>query len=250
MKVLSFLSYRTGTFSNLSPEEEVQAFRQWRMESSIVARNRIVLGYLKLVQKMAVYRSQRSPCDLDSLFSAGTLGLFRALDSFDETRGIRFATYATWWIRQAMQECIDSATSIVRRRIRHRRAKGAIAEGGEGASEMSWADVSLNAQEEQSENNELWLDSLPDERLTPEEVALRGDALRQRRGVLTQALNGLTVVERQVLTLRYGHEPRKTLQQVAQTLRLTSEGVRQIEKRSLRKLEQVFRRKEMEFSCL
>lgn len=234
MKAGTILLHRAGLFPNLSPEEETQAFRLWRTESSITARDRIILSYLKLVRKMASSCSQRSPCDAESLFSAGTMGLLRAMESFDDSRGIRFATYAAWWIRHAMQECIDFATSIVRHRIRRKRTTSDSE--AENSQDNYSGFVSLDKQSVEDGTNETWLDSLADDRATPEEEAMHNDTLQKRHEALRQAWTKLSETERKVMTLRYGRQARWTLEQVAQRFHMTHEGVRQIEKRSLKKL--------------
>lgn len=234
----TILLHQASLFPNLSPEEEAHAFRLWHAASSIAARNRIVLSHLKLVRKMATVLSRRSPCDVDHLFSAGTMGLFRAMESFDGTRGLRFATYAAWWIRHAMQECIDFATSVVRRRIQHRRSTVSASTSKKNEDWVSWGIVSLNKRGVDDEQDEAWLDCLADDRATPEESVLQSDLSHEQHKALSQAWAKLSKMEQDVLTLRYGQGTKWTLDRIAQLLHRTHEGVRQIEKRGLKKLRQ------------
>lgn len=235
MRLESPLFQQANIFPNLSKEEEEQAFQLWQQESSIAARNQIVLSYLKLVRKMAASCSRSSPCDIENLFSAGTMGLFRAMESFDAARGIRFATYATWWVRYAMQECIDFASSIVRHRIKRVKKQEGLSEA-HSTQEISWGIVSLDKKNPESDGEDAWVDSIADDRETPEESAIHRDISQRQRTALMQAWAKLSEVEQRVLTLRYVQPTKWTLEQIAQLLHMTHEGVRQIEKRSLKKL--------------
>ncbi|MBR4532707.1 sigma-70 family RNA polymerase sigma factor [bacterium] len=97
---------------DLTREEEVDLFKEFKETQSKEAAQKIVVSNLKLVVNLAYkFRNFR---DVPDLIQEGSLGLLTALQKFDLDKGVRFATYATWWIRAKIQEFIISQMSIVR----------------------------------------------------------------------------------------------------------------------------------------
>ncbi len=98
--------------SDLSKEEELRLFKKYKEKGDKSAAQQLVLSNLKLVVNLAYkFRKFR---DVTDLLQEGNLGLLTALQKFDPEKGVRFATYATWWIRAKIQEFIISQMSIVR----------------------------------------------------------------------------------------------------------------------------------------
>ena len=96
----------------LSREEEIELFKKHRDENSIEAAQKIIMANLKLVVNLAYkFRKFRDSTDL---IQEGNLGLLTALKKFEISKGVRFATYAAWWIKAKIQEFIISHMSIVR----------------------------------------------------------------------------------------------------------------------------------------
>ncbi len=97
---------------DISREEELELFQRFKEKGDKIAAQKLVLSNLKLVVNLA-YKFRRFR-DVTDLLQEGNLGLLTALQKFDPEKGVRFATYATWWIRAKIQEFIISQMSIVR----------------------------------------------------------------------------------------------------------------------------------------
>ncbi len=125
---------RISRFPLLSAEEETALARRWREHQDHVAAHKLVTSHLRLVARMANgYRGYGLP--VSDLLSEGSLGMMRAVERFDPERGVRLATYATWWVRAAIQDFVLRNHSVVRpgatvvqKRLffNLRRAKGAL----------------------------------------------------------------------------------------------------------------------------
>lgn len=100
------------SISSLSAEEEIELFRKFQEENCKESGRKIILANLKLVVNLAYkFRNFRDTADL---IQEGNTGLMTAFKRFDLEKGVRFTTYATWWIKAKIQEFIISQMSIVR----------------------------------------------------------------------------------------------------------------------------------------
>jgi RNA polymerase primary sigma factor len=251
-----------GKVRLLTAQEEVDLSK--RIErGSIEAKQRMVESNLRLVVSIAKhYRNQGLPF-LD-LIQEGTLGLVRATEKFDYRRGFKFSTYATWWIRQAIARSLaDKARTIripvhvVEKLNRIGRAERKLVTGlgreptaeeiaevtGIDAEEVdsirrsAQAPISLEkpvGDEEQTEFGQLIADERAESPYQRAVEVLTNEALRE-------ALENLSYRERRVIELRYGlgdQQPR-TLDEVGRTFNVTRERIRQIEHKSLKKLQQL-----------
>src|SRR5262252_9615645 len=92
-------------FKKLERQEEYMLAKRWREYGDNDAAHRLVTSHLRLVVKIAMgYRGYGLP--ISDVISEGNVGLMKALERFDPEKGFRFSTYATWWIKAAMQEYI------------------------------------------------------------------------------------------------------------------------------------------------
>jgi RNA polymerase sigma factor (sigma-70 family) len=244
----------------LTREQEVDLARQVAAGSE-AAKERMVESNLRLVVMLA-RRYQGRGLPLGDLIAEGNLGLIRAVEKFQWDRGIRFSTYATWWIRQAIQRALANQARLIRlpvhveaqlgkvRRARERLTQegGRPPTLGEVAAEVGLTVKDLEALEEASrmplsleapvgaagEGIQL-KDVVPDrEELGAAAIA---DVLRGQEN-LRQLLDDLPPKEREIIVGRFGlgGEAPLTLESIGRRMGVTRERVRQIEASALQKL--------------
>jgi RNA polymerase sigma-32 factor len=264
---LAHLLTDSKRFPMLSPEREQELAVAWRDHADEAALRDLVGSHLRLVIKIARGFAGYGLAVSD-LIAEGNVGLMQAAQKFDPDRGFRFATYAMWWIRAAIQEYILHSTSIVKMGttaaqkklfFNLRQLKGRLEqfEAGDLSSEvvatiaaelgvpekdvvemnrrMSGADGSLN--ETVLEDGEIeWLDRLVDERPTQETVVAEADELTQRRKLLGEAMARLNAREREILVERRLRDEPLTLEDLSRRFHVSRERIRQLEVRAVDKL--------------
>ena len=264
---LALLLTDARRFPILSPERELDLARAWRDDGDQAALQDLVGSHLRLVIKIARgFAGYGLP--VSDLIAEGNVGLMQAAQKFDPDRGFRFATYAMWWIRAAIQEHILHSTSIVKMGttaaqkklfFNLRQLKGRLEQFEAGdlppeavatiATElevpekdvvemnrrMSAADGSLN--ETVLEDGEIeWLDRLVDERPSQEAMLAEADEITQRRKLLGEAMAGLNAREREILVERRLRDEPLTLEDLSRRFHVSRERIRQLEVRAVDKL--------------
>jgi RNA polymerase sigma-32 factor len=250
----------------LEAEDETDLARRWRQDGDETALHTLTSAYLRLVVAMAAkFRNYGLPTS--ELVQEGNVGLMQAAARFDPERGVRFSTYAAWWIRAAIQDYILRNWSIVRtgttsaqkalffnlRRLRARiddtgehltretrtfvarKLRVPEAEVEAMAARMSGPDRSLNAPLGEAGGD--WQDILPDEGLLPDaETMQRRDGEARVRWV-EAALGRLNDRERLIIRERRLEEDNiVTLESLGARLGVSKERVRQIEQGAMDKL--------------
>lgn len=105
-----------GRIQHLSHEEMVSLFTRLGESGDRKVRDQIIRGNMRLVLSMvrSYHRPGQSTVPYEDLVQEGALGLIKAVDRFDVTRGIRFSTYATWWVKQALNEAVTAKRRMIR----------------------------------------------------------------------------------------------------------------------------------------
>lgn len=263
---------RIRSYPMLTPDEEAILSRRWRDTKDAAAAERLVTSHLRLVAKIARgYRGYGLP--LAEIIAEGNVGLMQAVDRFDPERGFRFATYAMWWIRAAIQEYVLRSWSLVKigttaaqKKLffNLRRLKGqmrAFEEGDLAPDQVTEVAERLNVSEHEVINMNRRLTG-PDRSLN---VPMREDGdgewqdwlvsnderqdvqigeaeeLHNRRGLLARALKVLSDRERRIIQARRLKERPATLQHLSLQFGISRERVRQIEVQAFQKLRKAVR---------
>lgn len=259
-------------FPILSAEDEAAYVRRWQEDRDPEALRQLVGSHLRLVIKIARGQSGYG-LPLADLISQGNLGLMRAVEKFDLDRGVRFSTYAMWWIRAAIQEYVLQSWSLVKigttasqkklffnlRRMKSRmqafdqvelspEMAAAIAEELDVSESdvtdmndrLGASDRSLN-QTLTGESEDEWQDVLVEESADPEAVAIEHDEMSWRRRLLEEGLIVLNERERRILGARRLKDDPVTLEALGREYGISRERVRQIENRAFQKLQAAVR---------
>ena len=253
----------------LERDHELDLARRWRDQNDVKALHELVSAYMRLVVSTASrFKSYGLP--VGDLIQEGNIGLMQAAARFEPERDVRFSTYATWWIRSAIQDYILRNWSIVRIgstasqkslffKMRHLAARLGR-DGEQGPTELrdriaealnvkvkdvegmetrlTQADQSLNLTIG-DEGGDEFQSLLPDEGPRPDEIVSDRIDSESRRQWLTEALDTLSARERTIIQQRRLVDDSLTLEELGKQLGVSKERVRQLEQRAMNKLRAV-----------
>jgi RNA polymerase primary sigma factor len=255
-----------GKVDLLTPDEEVILAQKIR-EGDQLSLERLTKANLRFVVSVAK-QYQNQGLTLPDLINEGNLGLIKAAQRFDETRGFKFISYAVWWIRQSILQALAEQSRIVRlplnrvgslnkisktfseleQKFEREPSPEELAEVLEISTgevvdtlKISGRHVSMDAPFVQGEENSL-LDVLENDSEDKPDSGLINDSLRRE---VQRALSTLTQREADVVTLYFGlnGEHAMTLEEIGEKFNLTRERVRQIKEKAIRRLRHTSRSK-------
>jgi RNA polymerase sigma-32 factor len=255
-------------FPMLEPHEEYMLATRWREHGDHEAAHKLVNSHLRLVARIARgHRGYGLP--ISEVISEGNVGLMHAIKRFEPDKGFRFATYATWWIKAAIQEYILRSRSLVKMgttanqkklffNLRKAKSKIIVLDDGDmppdqvkiiarriGVTETDvidmnrrlGGDASLNAPIREDGDSGEWQEWLMDESPDQETTLAASEEFDNRRKALSDALTVLNERERRIFETRRLAEDPLTLAQLADEFGISRERARQIEVRAFEKVQ-------------
>jgi len=256
----------------LDAETELKLAYAWRDHRDEEALHRLITAYMRLAISMAS-KFRRYGAPMGDLIQEASLGLMKAADKFDPDRGVRFSTYAVWWIKASIQDYVMRNWSMVRtgstssqkslffnlRRVQARLEREALARGEEldrhqmrqaiameigvplhdvemMEGRLSGSDFSLNATQSAEDEGREWIDTIEDEGEHATQIVEHEHDTDTLRGWLVEALSSLNERERFIVTERKLRDEARTLESLGTELGLSKERVRQLEAAAFQKM--------------
>jgi RNA polymerase sigma-32 factor len=256
----------------LDAETELQLAYAWRDERDEESLHRLINAYMRLAISMAA-KFKRYGAPMNDLIQEAGLGLMKAADKFDPDRGVRFSTYAVWWIKASIQDYVMRNWSMVRtgstssqkslffnmRRVQARIEREAMAQGEEldgyqlremiahevgvplrdvemMEGRLSGSDFSLNATQSVEDEGREWIDTIEDDGPRGDQLVEEDHDRDALRNWLSSAMDKLNERERFIIRERKLRDDPRTLESLGQELSLSKERVRQLEAAAFQKM--------------
>lgn len=268
----STLSRQAMKAELLDAETELELARAWRDHRDEAALHRLITAYMRLAISMAS-KFRRYGAPMNDLIQEAGLGLMKAAEKFDPDRGVRFSTYAVWWIKASIQDYVMRNWSMVRtgstssqkslffnlKRVQARLEREAMASGveldGHQLREMisseigvplrdvemmegrlSGSDMSLNATQTTDEDGREWIDTLEDGSAQASELYEEQHDQEKLASWLRSAMDTLPEREQFIVRERKLRDVPRTLESLGAELKLSKERVRQLEATAFKKM--------------
>jgi RNA polymerase sigma-32 factor len=261
-------------FPMLAHQEEYVLAKRWREHGDRDAAHKLVTSHLRLVTKIASgYRGYGLP--ISEVISEGNVGLLQAVERFEPEKGFRLSTYATWWIKAAIQDYILRSWSLVRMgttanqkrlffNLRKAKSKISVLDEGDmrpdqveliakrlGVTETDviamnrrlGGDASLNATIREDVDSGEWQDWLTDESPDQETTLAASEEFDNRRKALADALGVLDGRDQRIFEGRRLAGEQITLAELANELGVSRERVRQLEVRAFEKVQKAVKKR-------
>ena len=256
----------------LDAETELRLAYAWRDERDEKALHRLITAYMRLAISMAS-KFRRYGAPMNDLIQEASLGLMKAAEKFDPDRGVRFSTYAVWWIKASIQDYVMRNWSMVRtgstssqkslffnlRRVQARLEREAAARGEpidrqamrEAIStevgvplhdvemmegRLSGSDFSLNATQSSDDEGREWIETLEDDGDIQSDKVEQTKDIETLRTWLLEAMSNLNERERYIVRERKLRDAPRTLESLGNELSLSKERVRQLEAAAFTKM--------------
>ena len=256
----------------LDAETELRLAYAWRDQRDEAALHRLITAYMRLAVSMAS-KFKRYGAPMNDLIQEASLGLMKAADKFDPDRGVRFSTYAVWWIKASIQDYVMRNWSMVRtgstssqkslffnlRRVQARLEREAASAGEEldrhqlrqmiatevgvplhdvemMEGRLSGSDFSLNATQSSDDEGREWIETLADDAAPASETVEQEKDLDTLRDWLSSAMSQLNDREQFIVRERKLRDQARTLESLGQELGLSKERVRQLEAAAFNKM--------------
>ena len=243
----------------LTPEQEVEIVRRIK-QGDLVAKDKLVRANLRFVVSIA-RQYQNTSVPISDLINEGNIGLIKAAERFDETRGFKFISYAVWWIRQAILSAIDEQSRTIRvpsnkisnmsriRKLKDKwaKSKGRFPTSAELAELMNISIAEIEEIDKVSHitssldsiygtDGQSLMDLIPDQE--NDETNQQKKYFEQLKKSVTKILSRLNEREKEIIKMVFGidHKSAYSLEEISDKLGISRERIRQIKEKAIKKL--------------